>query len=292
MSPGAQWRLVARKELADLLGRVGRRPLTRTLGVVAVFGILVPLRFGGAANLPAFFAVFMAFLPTRLVAIDAFAGERERGTLESLLASPLSDRAIAVGKIAAAAVYGGVRGLLFLAVWLPSAALLRVSGLVPDAPLPGLWVLVAAIAAIAVVSLAAAIFGVWQSSVAPSVRAIVESGGLLRLVVIVSVFFVGPWLLGLMSPDGSAPVVGVGSQTLSLEAVRTAVATSPGTALGIAVAAAVVAAILLAQLTVATLRRCRRERLALVDADVVGRLRAFGRRRDGQDQAQGAVSAE
>ncbi len=131
--PVPAWRLVAGKELGDLLGRIGRRPVTRTLAVVGVFGLLIPLRFSGTANLPAFFAVFTAFLPARLVAIDAYAGERERGTLEALLASPLSDRAIAVGKVAAATAYGVARGWLFLAVWLASAALLRATGLAPRA---------------------------------------------------------------------------------------------------------------------------------------------------------------
>ena len=37
---------------------------------------------------------------------DSFAGERERHTLETLLASRLSDRAILLGKIAAAVAYG------------------------------------------------------------------------------------------------------------------------------------------------------------------------------------------
>jgi ABC-2 type transport system permease protein len=40
------------------------------------------------------------------VVADSFAGERERHTLETLLASRLSDRAILVGKTGAAIVYG------------------------------------------------------------------------------------------------------------------------------------------------------------------------------------------
>lgn len=40
------------------------------------------------------------------VIADTFAGERERHTLETLLASRLSDRAILFGKIASAIVYG------------------------------------------------------------------------------------------------------------------------------------------------------------------------------------------
>ena len=264
---GSDWRLVATKELADLLGRLGRKPLTRTIGVVVIFGLLIPLRFRGAANLPAFFAVFMAFVPARLVAIESFAGERERGTLESLLALPLTDRGLAIGKIVAATLYGAARGWLFVAVWVPAAAVLGAVGWVPASAVPELGVVAAAVVASLVVALVAAAFGVWQSAAAPSVRAIVESGGLLRLVVIVGVFFVGPWLLGLLSPDGIAPTVGLpgGSRTISLTAVRDLAGVRPGLTSAVLAAAATAAFAGLALLVRATLHRCRRESLAMGD---------------------------
>ena len=40
------------------------------------------------------------------VVADAFAGERERHTLETLLSMPLADAAIFIGKFAAAVLYG------------------------------------------------------------------------------------------------------------------------------------------------------------------------------------------
>ena len=263
---GSDWALVARKELADLLGRLGRKPLTRTLGVVVIFGILIPLRFRGAANLPAFFAAFMAFLPARLVAIESFAGERERGTLESLLALPLTDRGLATGKIAAATAYGAVRGWLFVAVWAPAALLLSALGVLPPAAVPSGAVVALTLVASLIVAAVAALFGVWQSAAAPSVRAIVESGGILRLMVVVGVFFVGPWLLGLLSPDGVAPAIGLpgGGRTVSLSALRTAIAASPEVAAAVAAAVAVVAGAAAAVLLRDTLRRCRRESLAMV----------------------------
>lgn len=261
----ADWRLVLRKDIGDLLGRVGRKPLTRTLGVVGVFGLLIPLRFSGVANLPAFFAVFMAFLPARLVAIDSLAGERERGTLESLLASPLSDAGIAVGKVAAATLYGAARGWLFIAVWIPGTLAARALGL-SSAPLPSVAGVGMAVGGAVVVAYAAAVFGVWQSARAPSVSAISESGGLVRLVLIVTVFFVGPWLLGLLSPTGQVPRVPLpGSpDSVSFAVLRDSVAVSPA-AVGVLVAA--VAALVTAGLwllTMATVRRCRRESLTLV----------------------------
>ncbi len=277
------WVLVLRKELGDLAGRTGRRPLIRTLVVVAVFGLLVPVRFEGAANLPAFFAVFMAFVPARLVAIDALAGERERGTLEGLLASPLSDAGIAVGKIAAATVYGAVRGWLFLAVWVCSAAVLRATGLVAGAPLPPVPVAVGVAVAGVVVAYAAAVFGVWQSAFAPSVRAIVETGGLLRLAIILTVFFVGPWLFGLLSPDGSAPALplpGTGA-LVSLDGLRDVLVASPGAGYAAAAVAGTAGLAGLWWFTAASLRRCRRESLALVNAVGDGSLTTRQRRSRG-----------
>jgi ABC-2 type transport system permease protein len=48
--------------------------------------------------------------------VDSFAGERERHTLETLLASRLSDRAIVVGKILAAVLPAFVAGLVLFAL--------------------------------------------------------------------------------------------------------------------------------------------------------------------------------
>ena len=81
----------------------------RPLILIVVFGILFPLRMGPER----FFSVAGLMAPTFFSAIvvtaviaDSFAGERERHTLETLLASRLSDRAILLGKIAACMAYG------------------------------------------------------------------------------------------------------------------------------------------------------------------------------------------
>ncbi|MFG0251316.1 MAG: ABC transporter permease [Phycisphaerales bacterium JB038] len=44
---------------------------------------------------------------------DSFAGERERGTLEALFSTPLSDAGILFGKVLAAGTHGWLLGLLF-----------------------------------------------------------------------------------------------------------------------------------------------------------------------------------
>jgi ABC-2 type transport system permease protein len=76
--------------------------------VVGIFGIFMPLQAGlkflNGGQLMVFVIVPMAMIAA--VIADSFAGERERHTLETLLASPLSDRAILFGKLAAAVAYG------------------------------------------------------------------------------------------------------------------------------------------------------------------------------------------
>jgi ABC-type Na+ efflux pump permease subunit len=269
------WRLIARHELADLIGRMGTKPLTRTLWVVTVFGLVVPWQFSGVANLPAFFALFMAFLPARLSAVDAYAGERERGTLETLLASPLPDRSLVVGKIAAATAYGTARGWLFIAVWLAGLGGLRSLGVMPPDVVPAPGVIIVALAGSLLVAYAAAVFGVWQSARAPSVRAVLESGGLLRLVIIVGVFFIGPWLLGLLSPTGAAPVVRVPGTG---EPLSLALTGDGSHLMAAATLAAVSGGIVLWRLTVAALGRSDREGLLLVAPQPGGR-GGFGMRR-------------
>ena len=83
----------------------------RPLILIVVFGIFVPLRMGPER----FFSAVGLLAPTffsgvviTAVIADSFAGERERHTLETLLASRLSDRSILFGKIAACMVYGWV----------------------------------------------------------------------------------------------------------------------------------------------------------------------------------------
>ncbi len=84
-------------------GRVG------LLILIAVFGILFPLQSGpGWLTTPTTILMWAwaPFILVNSVVADSFAGERERHTLETLLASRLSDRAILIGKICSAIAYG------------------------------------------------------------------------------------------------------------------------------------------------------------------------------------------
>jgi ABC-2 type transport system permease protein len=110
---------VFQKEVKELiLMREGlRRGGFAILVFVAVFGIFLPLQMGRDwienPTTLLLWAWAPLFLVTGVIA-DAFAGERERHTLETLLATRLSDRSILVGKVLAAIAYGWGQALLSL----------------------------------------------------------------------------------------------------------------------------------------------------------------------------------
>jgi ABC-2 type transport system permease protein len=77
--------------------------------LIAIFGVLIPLQNGREwVESPINIMVWgwMPFLWVSGIVADLFAGERERHTLESLLATRLSDQAILFGKLLAALTYG------------------------------------------------------------------------------------------------------------------------------------------------------------------------------------------
>ena len=90
--------------------------------VVIIFGIFAPLIAGRLWLDYPIVQWLWSWLPLAMSAgmvADTFAGERERDTLEALLASRLPDRAIVLGKVAAVAVYGWAITLIcWLAGWL------------------------------------------------------------------------------------------------------------------------------------------------------------------------------
>jgi ABC-2 type transport system permease protein len=99
------------KDWKELLRSGGgpRRGWVSLAIIIGAFGIFMPLQFGREwVETPASL-LFWAWVPLFLVSssvADSFAGERERHTLETLLASRLSDRAILLGKFSASVGYG------------------------------------------------------------------------------------------------------------------------------------------------------------------------------------------
>jgi len=107
---GAGWRVVAEQECRDLW-MTGRGPVllfafSVLLSVVTYLAatnqVLNYLEQREAVGLTLQIAVAVGALVTLVVSADAISGERERGTLENLLLSPVSRRAVVLGKLVAA----------------------------------------------------------------------------------------------------------------------------------------------------------------------------------------------
>lgn len=92
-------------------GGSGRgRGVISVLLIIGISSILWSLQLGRALFTSATPVIvdglFLPYVILQTIIVDSFAGERERHTLETLLASRLSDRAILFGKFGAAVVYG------------------------------------------------------------------------------------------------------------------------------------------------------------------------------------------
>jgi len=172
--------------------------------LIAAFSIFEPWRIGLSwIGSPIMLFSFILLMPLATVGTmipDSFAGERERLTLEPLLATPLSDRAILFGKISAAVGYGWGVTLISMGIGLLATNLVHAyTG----------WLLYPADVAIGtigfslLVSLFVASAGALVSLRAPTVRQAQQSLGLIVMIpLVVPAFFIGPvspleWKLGL-----------------------------------------------------------------------------------------------
>jgi len=101
--------MVQKEWTEALLQRGNLRGGLLNLAVFAMLlGVVMPLQCGTAWLTNPLGLLVLSWLPIILTAnmvTDAFAGERERNTLETLLASRLSDRAILFGKMLASILY-------------------------------------------------------------------------------------------------------------------------------------------------------------------------------------------
>jgi ABC-2 type transport system permease protein len=91
---------------------------------IGVLGVFLPAQTGKEfvnSGMALFLAVWGPFVMTISLSADSFAGERERRTLETLLASRLSDRAILFGKIATIVGYAWGMTLVILLLGLATA---------------------------------------------------------------------------------------------------------------------------------------------------------------------------
>lgn len=119
-----------RSELLTQGGSRGRAILTLLVGVVMI-AIVLPLQMGEEWFSTAWSLIAAFILPLLLVGTavpESFAGERERHTLPTLLASRLPDRAILLGKLGLAIGYGWGLTLIMLGVSLVVANMVAWQG--------------------------------------------------------------------------------------------------------------------------------------------------------------------
>ena len=120
------------KESRDVFFQGGWKWLIRPLIVVALIGVYIPLQFGPQwADLTPLGMLLLLWVPFYVIISfigDIIAGERERHTLETLLASRMPDRAILLGKVVTSVLYGSGMSVLSLLVGLLVVDLFRTGG--------------------------------------------------------------------------------------------------------------------------------------------------------------------
>jgi len=120
------------KESKDVLFQGGWRSLIRPLIVVGIMGIYLPLQLGPQwVDLTPLAILLLLWIPFFVIISfigDVIAGERERHTLETLLASRMPDRAILLGKVVAIVLYAWGMSVLSLLLGLVLVDLFRTQG--------------------------------------------------------------------------------------------------------------------------------------------------------------------
>jgi len=109
---------------------------------VGVFGVFMPLQMGRAwvdSPVALSYFVWLPFFVVSTVIADSFAGERERHTLETLLASRLPDRAILLGKVGAAVGYSWGLTMMSMILGLISVNLVHGHGTLLLYPATAAW---------------------------------------------------------------------------------------------------------------------------------------------------------
>jgi ABC-2 type transport system permease protein len=120
------------KEVRDSIFSGGRGELIRPLLFIAILGGLLPWQLGAGwlsmNGAVIFVSAYIPFFQTIAYIGDAIAGERERHTLETLLASRISDRAILLGKLIVAVAYAWIMTFIGLMLGLVVANLTSGNG--------------------------------------------------------------------------------------------------------------------------------------------------------------------
>src|SRR5687767_4048450 len=180
------------KELHELfLQRGTRRGTLTSVGLMLfLFAIVIPFQLGRAwVDTPVglIYWCWLPFMMVNNVIADSFAGERERHTLETLLASRLPDLSILLGKVATAILYGWGTSILGMLLGLVTVNLFRSTGellLYPPVLAVG-----APLVSFLVAGLASGI-GVLVSLHASTVRQAQQTVGMAFFIVFLPLFFI------------------------------------------------------------------------------------------------------
>ncbi len=120
------------KETKDSVLQGGLSALIRPLLLIGILGIGFPLRLGmqwlALTPIVVGLVLYIPFIVILSFVGDAIAGERERHTLETLLASRISDRAILLGKVIVTTGYAWGTALIGLLLGLIVANLSKGQG--------------------------------------------------------------------------------------------------------------------------------------------------------------------
>jgi ABC-2 type transport system permease protein len=111
------------KEIREIVAMQGtaKGGIVRFVLAFGLMSIYFPVSMGRAFVEQPMFLFFYIWFPMFMgigIVLDSFAGERERHTLETLLASRLSDRAIFSGKLISGVLYSYAMTLLFIVLGL------------------------------------------------------------------------------------------------------------------------------------------------------------------------------
>lgn len=176
------------REYRDQIFRLKRGGLSALVALL-MLGIFTPLQMGPMWLTSPLMLGYWPLLASGMVSTmiaDAFAGERERHTLEALLATRLPDRAILIGKVVAAILYGVLFTLANIALgWMVLLIRYRSEGFLAP-PLEQL-AMILVLVVLACATLAGV--GVFISLRAATVRQAQQTLGIIMMVL-----FIGPIL--------------------------------------------------------------------------------------------------
>lgn len=163
---------------------------------LGLIGVFLPAQIGPEwldATWVIFFWSWMPLFLVTTITADSFAGERERHTLETLLATRLPDRAILIGKVAAGVLWVWVATLACVPVGMVTVNVLHSTNGI-------LWYEPATVLGIVLVTLLAAIFGASLGALV-SLRATTVRQAQQTLTIIVLAILVLPIIALRVMPD-------------------------------------------------------------------------------------------